>query len=130
LINALMVLSGCHGMAGHWEGEMTCEGSEDAVDIEFDLLGVTAKNFAGDGTIGDDLALCKGDFSVAVKSKEPTGQQSVNVEMEGCKITCVDGTQYMDCGEAARAKWDGQDLLTFQIDTCDFELERDSSLLD
>ncbi len=134
---AFIFLAGCGGLQGDWEGGMEC--GQDSWPAVFEIATneydettikggiVGALPCSGDG---DDTFDCNFMMSGIVYQSRPSGEQSLDIDMESCKADGgSEGSIGFACEDPENAKWDGRKRIQFIHQTtgglaCTVELER------
>jgi hypothetical protein len=133
---ALIFFTGCSGLQGDWDGEMTC--GSDEWDAKFEI----AKNEFDETTIeggivgaipcgrdGEDTIDCNFMMSGIIYQSHPTGAQDLQIDMDSCQADGgIEGSIGWVC-ETENGQWDGGKALSFIHQRsggqgCTVELER------
>jgi hypothetical protein len=133
---ALLCLSACGGssLEGTWTGELDC-GSVGDFDMEMTLEAHESKadTFIGSGEIVEltcdvtysNSAECDLLFEVTVKTEGESGEQDLDFDLDDCEYKIGSDKFDADCSDLDDSAWDGADIVVFELEDCEGELERE-----
>lgn len=133
---ALFCLAACGGssLQGTWTGELDC-GSDGDFDMEVTLEAHESKadTYIGDGEIVEltcsdesgNTAECDLLFEITVETEGEAGEQDLEVDLDDCEYKVGSDKYDHDCSDVDDGEWDGGDVIVFEIEDCEGELERE-----
>ena len=134
---ALIFFAGCGGLQGDWEGAMVC--GQDSWKAVFEISNNEYDETTIEGGVigalpcsrdGDDSFDCNFMMSGIIYQSSPSGEQSLDIDMESCKADGgIEGSIGFACEDPENAEWDGRKNIRFLHQTtgglaCTVELER------
>lgn len=133
LWSGLLLLVGCLGLSGTWQGELLCLGSEDTLDGEaaLTLHGDRGGEFDGELRAEGERASATGRqemvlaWELELEKTAPAGRQDLLALVDDC-LLYVDGALADERCPAVEAgwTWDGGDTLWLEGEDCSLSLVR------
>jgi len=92
-----------------------------------------ADTYIGDGEIVEltcsdesgNTAECDLLFEITVETEGEAGEQDLEVDLDDCEYKVGSDKYDHDCSDVDDGEWDGGDVIVFEIEDCEGELERE-----
>lgn len=133
LLPPAVLVVGCRGLAGTWEGELLCLGRQQTVDGDATVRLVSDRGGEFEGELRSEGTLTTATgrqemvlaWQLELEKTAPSGRQELDYLVDDC-LLYVDGhLEDAACPDAPMQwLWDGGDLVDMQSDDCSLTLTR------